>query len=126
MTGTWRALHDSTTLCVPQDISINVGILLGYIVDRLVNLGIASHDTRWRVAMALAASMPLAYGALSGWLPDTPRWLMMVGRRAEAVAVLKQTSGSDPEAVEMEISAIESTLRRRKPLSWRGSVRRKL
>ena len=41
-----------------SDISINAGILLGYGIDRLINVSLTEADVRWRVAMALSTALP--------------------------------------------------------------------
>ena len=53
------------SLVAISDIAINVGILLGYAVDRMINVWIDTPDARWRVAMAISATMPLIYVLLS-------------------------------------------------------------
>ena len=70
-----------------SDIAINVGILLGYAVDRVINLTIVSASVRWRVAMGLSVIVPLTYGVLYPLVPETPRLLTMHGKRTEAAQV---------------------------------------
>lgn len=81
----WRG-----ALVAISDISINAGILLGYGIDRAINVSVASADVRWRVAMGLSTALPLLYVAAYAALPETPRWLAMVGRLGEARSVLQQ------------------------------------
>ena len=67
------------------DIAINAGILVGYAAQRLVFIATPDPDTCWRVAMGLSAVVPLLFCVL-GYpaMPESPRWLVMRGREAEA------------------------------------------
>jgi MFS family permease len=76
------------------DIAINAGILVGYAAQRLVFIATPDPDTCWRVAMGLSAVVPLLFCVL-GYpaMPESPRWLVMRGREAEARDALLQLSG---------------------------------
>lgn len=111
-----------------SDIAINFGILLGYALDRAVNLGLASYpDARWRVATGLATLLPLVYCfACHPFLPESPRWLLMAGREAEAVEALRRTLGRDGGAedearVSQQLASIKAAPRTVE-LSWRESL----
>jgi hypothetical protein len=81
-----------------SDISINVGILLGFAIDRAIILALpGEHDLRWRVAMGVSLLLPLFYVMAHPFLPESPRWLLMSGRTAEADRVLAWLEGSDKE-----------------------------
>lgn len=76
------------------DISINLGILVGYCVDYAVRTGLADNrDLSWRLGMALSAVFPLLYVLAFPCLPETPRWLVMRGRDKDALVVLRRTVG---------------------------------
>ena len=49
-----------------SDISINVGILLGYAFDRVINVTIENADTRWRVKLALSRTRPDGFSGSGG------------------------------------------------------------
>ena len=48
----------------------------------------------WRWALAIGAVGSLVTGVLMRWLPESPRWLVTVGRDVEAEAVCRRFEGS--------------------------------
>ncbi|KAG2628240.1 hypothetical protein PVAP13_3KG382100 [Panicum virgatum] len=78
------------------DMFISVGLLLGY-VSNYAFAGLPVH-LGWRVMYAAGVLPPvlLAAGVLA--MPESPRWLVMRGRHAEARAVLVRTSDTPAEA----------------------------
>ena len=81
-----------------------VGIILGYLAAYALA---ASENWRWMLGLAAVPAL-LILGVLTR-LPDTARWYMMKGRRAEASRVLAQI---EPETdVEAELDDIEAALR---------------
>jgi MFS family permease len=96
----WCACSVYITECAPRefrgslvsisDIAINVGILLGFAIDRAINLALIDIGPgRWRAAMAASAAIPLLFLGCSPLLPESPRWLLMMGREAEAARSLQ-------------------------------------
>nr|CAD1832470.1 unnamed protein product [Ananas comosus var. bracteatus] len=78
------------------EVFINTGILIGYISNYAfshlpLNLG-------WRFMLGVGAipSVFLAVGVLA--MPESPRWLVMKGRLADAKSVLHRTSDTAEEA----------------------------
>ncbi|KAK3127531.1 hypothetical protein QOZ80_7AG0574620 [Eleusine coracana subsp. coracana] len=87
------------------EVFINFGILLGYVSNyafaRLpLHLG-------WRVMLGVGAvpSVLLAFMVLV--MPESPRWLVMKGRLADARAVLEKTTDT-PEEAEQRLSDIKA------------------
>ncbi|KAL5203547.1 hypothetical protein ABZP36_008418 [Zizania latifolia] len=78
------------------EIFINAGILLSY-VSNYAFAGLPLH-LGWRVMFAIGVVPPvfLAAGVLA--MPESPRWLAMRGRHAEARSVLARTSDTAADA----------------------------
>ena len=76
---------------------ISVGLLLSY-VSNYAFAGLPVLHLGWRVMYAAGVLPPvlLAAGVLA--MPESPRWLVMRGRHAEARAVLLRTSDTPAEA----------------------------
>ncbi|CAM0906481.1 unnamed protein product [Alopecurus aequalis] len=80
------------------EVFINLGILLGYVSNYAFS-GLPLH-LGWRVMLGVGA-VPSALLALMVFgMPESPRWLVMKGRLADARAVLENTSDTPEEAVE--------------------------
>jgi SP family arabinose:H+ symporter-like MFS transporter len=92
-------------------LGIVVGILAAVFINMLIQ---RMGDEAWNTAvgwrwMFLAGIVPaLLFGAMILPAVESPRWLMKMGRRQEAIRVLTQINGSDIAA--REAAAIESTL----------------
>ncbi|MDF2996047.1 MAG: sugar transporter [Xanthobacteraceae bacterium] len=87
-------------------LAITLGILGAYLVDFAVG-------DSWRLMFA-TAMVPGAMLLIGVWfLSDTPRWLVLHGRRQEASEVIAQVHGRGPAdpAVAGELSAIEYAAR---------------
>ncbi|CAN6363538.1 unnamed protein product [Urochloa humidicola] len=78
------------------DFFITAGILLSYIS----NYALAGLPLRlgWRAMFALGVPPPLLLAAGVLAMPESPRWLALRGRDAEARAVLERTSDTPAEA----------------------------
>lgn len=103
-------------------LAITLGIVLSYLITYLV------HDTgawNWRW-MFLAGVVPsVVFWQALARIPESPRWLLMQGREADAIAVLDRVFGgleARAEELRLRESLSRTTLR---PLDWqRPSERR--
>ena len=91
-----------------SDIAINLGILLGYATDRVINVSIDNGDTRWRVAMAISAAFPIVYVLLYPWMPDAAL-AGLVGR--EEQPRLKWLADVDDDLAAEQVGAIAAAVR---------------
>ncbi|KAL3460763.1 general substrate transporter [Aspergillus heterothallicus] len=89
-------------------------MVLGFVLCNWIDFGLskASGATQWRVPLALSFLFPLMVLASVFSLPESPRWLVLVGRTGDAAASLAAYRGLpiDADAVQAEISGIQSAL----------------
>jgi sugar porter (SP) family MFS transporter len=88
--------------------NIVLGILLAYLSNYILASTLPS-DIAWRWMFMVMAFPAVVFFLLLFTTPETPRWLYMVGRRAEAVETIHRLTNSRDEA-EFEIREIEQTL----------------
>lgn len=100
------------------DVSINVGILLGYLVGYCVVVfgnnkqggsSNMSDDFKWRLMLGLGGALPAIVMASLVKLPESPRWLMSKGRDAEATATLTWFYG-DERVAQQTIADIKKVM----------------
>ncbi|MGH8147062.1 MAG: sugar porter family MFS transporter [Rhodanobacteraceae bacterium] len=84
---------------------ITIGILIAFLSDTAFSY---SGNWHWMLGIIAIPGVLFLLGVLA--LPDSPRWLMMVGRRDEAMAVLAKLRG-DPAVVAREAADIQEQLR---------------
>ncbi|KAK3125520.1 hypothetical protein QOZ80_7BG0606050 [Eleusine coracana subsp. coracana] len=77
---------------------INVGILLGYVS----NFAFARFPLHlgWRVMLGVGAAPSTLLALMVLGMPESPRWLVVKGRLADAMAVLEKTSSTPEEAAQ--------------------------
>ncbi|KAK8077362.1 hypothetical protein PG996_003532 [Apiospora saccharicola] len=76
-------------------VTLNVlAITLGQVVAYVVGWAFAGHDQGWRYMVGLGALPAVLQAALLLGMPETPRWLVKVGRAAAARQVIGKTLGS--------------------------------
>jgi SP family xylose:H+ symportor-like MFS transporter len=91
-----------------QQIAIVVGINLVYFVNYFVqSMGDKDFlmNTGWRYMLASAAIPATLLIVFMLIVPETPRFLVLKDRTAEALALLKRLGGGDPDATLAEIKA---------------------
>ena len=84
---------------------ITIGILVAFLSDTAFSY---SGNWRWMLGIIAIPGMLFLLGLFV--LPDSPRWLMMRGRRQEAADVLQRLRG-DSDQVAREVADIEEQLR---------------
>ncbi|MCX5644413.1 MAG: sugar porter family MFS transporter [Phycisphaerae bacterium] len=94
-------------LVAVSQLNIVVGILMAYLSNYVVAsvLG-AEHPAVWRWMFGVAAAPSVAFFLASLAIPESPRWLMKKGNRAQAESVLARFGHENPlrEAKEIEQS----------------------
>lgn len=100
------------TLVALYQLAIVVGILVVFFVNlQIQRLGDETWNTHtgWRWMFASLTLPSLLFGGLMLAVPESPRWLMKMGRRAEAQVILEKVGGA--ENARREIRQIEEVLR---------------
>mmetsp|Transcript_20235 Transcript_20235/g.47234 ORF Transcript_20235/g.47234 Transcript_20235/m.47234 type:complete len:471 (+) Transcript_20235:122-1534(+) len=101
-----------------SEFSINVGILLGF-VSNLVFVGLPA-NSNWRVMLGVGLVLPLVLLILSLFvMPESPRWLMLKCRRAEAEHVLQRTHATGTDVQPILDKLEKQTREERDEGSWR-------
>ncbi|GLT86928.1 hypothetical protein SLE2022_050350 [Rubroshorea leprosula] len=80
------------------EISINVGILLGYVSNYAFS-GLSLH-INWRIMLAVGILPSVFIGFALFIIPESPRWLVMQNRVEEARSVLLKTNENEAEVEE--------------------------
>ena len=104
----WRGRFVST-----YQLAITIGIFVAYLVDELLTNG-----DQWRLMLGVSAVPAVLLALVMFPMPDTPRWLMKVGRKDDASKALKKVRPEiDSEgalaaiAVQVEADGDEATWR---------------
>lgn len=91
-----------------SEISINLGILLGFVVNW--HFSELPLSVGWRVMIASGAVLPIVVLILSlTVMPESPRWLLMRNRSFEAKEVLQRCNNVD-EDISAQLSEIQRQL----------------
>ena len=96
-------------------LGISVAFFTNYLIVRLgsseadwvQSLGIAKYNWRWMLGLETLPA--LFYFVALFFVPRSPRWLMMTGKKEEARGVLVRANG--PEGAELEFRNIEESIK---------------
>jgi sugar porter (SP) family MFS transporter len=94
-------------------LSVTVGILVAYLVGLAFS---PSEAWRWMLGLGAVPALALCIGMLE--MPQSPRWLVMVGQDYAARTVLQKIRRDDPVAIDRELREIRASIREQ-PASWR-------
>jgi MFS transporter, SP family, arabinose:H+ symporter len=100
------------TLVALYQLAIVIGILVVFFVNlQIQRLGDETWNatTGWRWMFASLVAPSLLFGILLLAVPESPRWMMKIGRRETALRILERVGGA--ENAEREIAQIEAALR---------------
>jgi MFS transporter, putative metabolite transport protein len=99
------------------EIMWNVGYVVAYLIGYLIN---TYEPGWWRIILAASAVPALGALIIRHGLPESPRWLLSKGRRAEAMAILNEDlPGTDPA----DVLAEQATSTRWSVLFTHGYIR---
>jgi sugar porter (SP) family MFS transporter len=95
-------------------LAITMGILLAEIVDAVL-----SESGDWRVMLGLAVIPGAALAILMLPMPDTPRWLLKMGRRDDAREASTKVQGTDGVEGRLDEIASDVATEKREQGTWR-------
>jgi MFS family permease len=103
------------------EIATNVGTLLGYLAAMVVTMPYVGKDVGWRIATGLAALPAVLALVQLGVLSESPRWLLKVQRRDEALQILGDLmQKQDAKELCDLVNKMEEDIRtERQQASWR-------
>ncbi|KAJ5349146.1 uncharacterized protein N7506_002399 [Penicillium brevicompactum] len=111
MNPTW--MIDSRGMFIAMEFTLNiVGVVVAYWLGfGLSYIDNGTSDFQWRFPIAFQIVMLFLLITGCWFFPESPRWLCMVGRRDEAMYVLKRLRGSENErAAELEMREIQTAV----------------
>lgn len=97
--------HNRGAIVAMYQLMITIGIFIAFLSDTALSF---SGNWHWMLGIIAIPGALFLLGALL--LPDSPRWLMMRGRKSEALAVLHRLR-ANPAIVLREAADIEEQLR---------------
>src|ERR1039457_1642405 len=112
-------------LVAVSQLNIVVGVLAAYLSNYLVSRAVgADHPNTWRWMFGVMTVPAVAFLLTALMIPESPRWLVKRGRRAQAEAVLgrfghespAQEAGEIAESLKGETSGVHQRLFQRKYL----------
>ncbi|MGF6771688.1 SP family galactose:H+ symporter-like MFS transporter [Paraburkholderia sp. GAS199] len=88
-----------------HQLMVTIGILAAFLSNTAFS---GAGDWRWMLGVIAFPAIAMLVGLI--FLPRSPRWLMSVGRREEALAVLKKLRG-DEQTIQTEMREIDEQLK---------------
>ncbi|KAJ5403627.1 hypothetical protein N7509_003498 [Penicillium cosmopolitanum] len=111
--GSELADYESRGMFIAMEFTLNiVGVVVAYWLGfGLSYISNGTSEFQWRFPIAFQIVMLLLLVTGCWFFPESPRWLCMMGRRDEAMYVLKRLRGVENErAVELEMKEIETAV----------------
>jgi MFS transporter, SP family, xylose:H+ symportor len=102
--------------------NIVLGILLAYGSNAII-AAIAPHDVAWRWMFGVMAVPAVIFLLLLATVPETPRWLLSVGRDQEGEAVLRRLCTTEKRPGSSSRRSTPRSRPRRTPKTFRSSPR---
>lgn len=94
-------------------LAVTIGIVVAYLVGLAFE---PSEGWRWMLGLGAVPALVLGVGMLN--MPQSPRWLVMVGEEYKARATLQKIRKDDPAAITAEILEIQQSIVA-EPGGWR-------
>jgi len=82
-----------------SELATNAGLLVAFFVGYAFS-GLRANES-WRAMLALGALLPCVLLCCLYFMPESPRWLVVQGRQAEAVEVLSNIYDDDTNVLDM-------------------------
>lgn len=111
MYGSELADYESRGMFIAMEFTLNiVGVVVAYWLGfglSFINNGTSEFQWRFPIAFQIIMLLLLIIGCW--FFPESPRWLCMMGRRDEAMYVLKRLRGSENDrAIRLEMREIQT------------------
>jgi sugar porter (SP) family MFS transporter len=94
-------------------LAITIGILVAEIIDAAL-----SDSEDWRLMLGIAVVPGALLVTLMVFMPDTPRWLLKVGRRRDAEDAYEKVNGPEGEATALDSFQADLDREAREHASW--------
>jgi sugar porter (SP) family MFS transporter len=104
-----------------NELAIVIGQLAAFVINAVIGNVFGAIPGVWRIMFAICAlpAIALFFGMLR--MPESPRWLVEKGRRAEALAVLKTVRASDRAVAELaDVELVAKEERESHQIGWRA------
>jgi SP family arabinose:H+ symporter-like MFS transporter len=97
--------HVRGRLVTLYQLAIVIGILVAFVSNYKL-AGLLHNNWRWMFGLGALPAFVLCFSLL--WIPESPRWLLQVGRRDKARTILQCISPGD--TVDAQIASISATI----------------